>query len=359
MIGVGRRAGRLVRAGGLPGAILYKWEPPVPYVPRQFLEISIFLYPSVEDAKNRVRWGGSGFLLGVLSEANPSAVHLYAVTNHHVALGAPVVRLMNENGNAEIHDGVASDWIEHPDGDDLAIRPLGAVAERSYTFIGVLPDSLLAQSDLTEYGVGPGDECLMMGRYINHAGTQFDRSAIRFGNLAMLPEPIWQKDRSFDQESFLVDMRSVSGFSGSPVFVYYEQSGPREPIPKSSTPNLGALFGKPWSGLLGKTWLLGVNWGNLPVWEEMKDTHGVSLGRVRINSSMACVVPAWKLVELLEVDEVVKPKKEAEKKLAERSEHDAVLDVSSGDEFERFESLARKIITVPKAEIDEKRKERS
>jgi hypothetical protein len=333
----------------VPGAILYKSEPPVPFVPRSFLDITIFLYPSLEDAQARVRWGGSGFLLGVLSAANPSAVHLYAVTNQHVSCGAPVVRLTDKHGEVELHDGAASDWIDHPNGDDLAIRPLGTLAERRYAFLGL--DSLLAPSDLTEYGVGPGDDCLMMGRYVNHQGAQFDRAAVRFGNISMLPEAIRQQERSFDQESFLVDMRSVSGFSGSPVFVYYEQTGPRAPIPKDVVDKFSAAVEQDWSGLLGKTWLLGVNWGNLPVWEDMKDEHGSSRGRVRINSSMACVVPAWKITDLLEVDEVVKPKNETEKKLAERGEGDAVLDASSDSEFDRFENLARKIIAVPKADI--------
>jgi len=54
----------------------------------------------------------------------------------------------------------------------------------------------------------------MVGRYINQELRQFDRPVARFGNLAMLPEPIHQRERSFEQESFLVDMRSQAGFSG-------------------------------------------------------------------------------------------------------------------------------------------------
>src|SRR5205814_1548496 len=152
--------------------------------------------------------------------------------------------LTNEHGDVELHDGAASDWIEHPDGDDLAIRPLGVVAERRYFFADT--DHLLARSDLSEYGVGPGDECMMIGRYINHAGEQFDRSAIRFGNIAMLPEPIRQQERSFEQESFLVDMRSVAGFSGSVVWAYYESSGPREPIQKDADDVLKQALTKQW-----------------------------------------------------------------------------------------------------------------
>ncbi len=170
----------------------------------------------------------------------------------------------------------------------------------------------------------------MVGRYINQEHRQFDRPVARFGNLAMLPEPIHQRERSFEQESFLVDMRSQAGFSGSPVFVYYEEPGwrflppleePPEPpeLPESAEPaerinhanervewsaaRTKALQERPVghhvSGVVSKTWLLGIDWGHLPVWDDVFDLHGRAGGRMRVDSGMAAVVPAWKLIELL------------------------------------------------------------
>jgi hypothetical protein len=349
-----RRAGHLVPAQGLPGSILYRWEPPVPFVPRAFLDGIVFLYPSVAAAQAREKWGGSGFLLGIPSEVNDHIVHLYAVTADHVRTGAPVVRLVSESGDVELHDAPAADWLPHPDGDDVAILPLGSIPERRYTYS--TPGHFISPEDLSEYGVGPGDECMMVGRYVNHEGEQFDRPIVRFGNLAMMPELISQPERAFDQASFLVDMRSVWGFSGSPVFVYYENTGPRVPIRKTEKPSLDAIFENDWSGLMSKSWLLGVNWGNLPVWTDMTDSHG-SKSRVRVNSTAACVVPAWRLNELLAQEEIVKSKKEAERKLAEMKDEGAVLDALGEDEFERFENLARQVIRVPKSDINEQKKD--
>jgi hypothetical protein len=122
-----RQPARLVRAKGLPGAILWRWEPPVPYLPPIINETAVFLYRSVKDAEERVKWGGSGFLVAVASEANPSQEHVYAVSNEHVSTPCPVIRLTNNAGEIEIVPGTNSDWIEHQDGDDLAVRPLGAV----------------------------------------------------------------------------------------------------------------------------------------------------------------------------------------------------------------------------------------
>ena len=199
---------------------------PMPHLPRSITDAAIFLYPTEEDAAKRVGWGGSGFLVGIPLEADPTQAHLYAVSNDHVTQRASVIRVEKMNGNVEIIAGDPSDWIEHPDGDDIAVRPLGTapvliqqirdqrIPVDGYCFFDA--DRLISPDDFG-WGAGPsiGDECLMVGRYINHDDQQFDRGVVRFGNLAMFPESIRQHGRAFDQEGFLVDMRSVSGFSGS------------------------------------------------------------------------------------------------------------------------------------------------
>ena len=193
----------------------------MPFVFSGLLGSSIFLYGSERDAGEGANWGGSGVLVGIQSEANPSRTHLYAVSNDHVIHTCPVIRLVRVDGDPYVLPGTDADWCSHPDGDDIAIRSLGAVASREYWWVP--DDLLLSQADLDPedrpYQIGPGDECLMVGRYINRELRQFDRPVVRFGNLAMLSEQVYLDNRSFDQESFLVDMRSHAGFSGSPVFV--------------------------------------------------------------------------------------------------------------------------------------------
>jgi hypothetical protein len=397
------RPGYFVSGKSLPGAVFWRWEPPVPYVPPYVLGSSIFLYGSERDATEGANWGGSGVLVGIPSEANPSRVHLYAVTNDHVVDGCPVVRLVNRAGEAHVLSGTQSDWHFHPDGDDIAVRPFGAVVERDCWYV---PDEkLLAQGDLSpeEFPdqISPGDDCAMIGRYINQEFRQFDQPVVRFGNLAMLPELIYQEERSFEQESFLVDMRSHSGFSGSPVFVYYEAEGwrflppePEEPvlpdIPEEADPeadfavrqeamqkiieahreraelhsaHYNALRkrgeGRDTSGVMGKTWLLGLDWGHLPVWADVYDASKQKSGRMRVSTGMAGVVPAWKLRDLLNEKEVAMARDKTEKKLSEIDEGAAVLDASKPDEFAEFEDLARKLVQVPKRELDEKRKDES
>lgn len=115
--------------------------------------------------------------------------------------------------------------------------------------------------------------------------------AVRFGNIAMMPyEPVRHPSREIMVESFLVEARSLPGFSSSPVFVHI--------LPMSLRPGQGISEGY---GL----WLLGVDWGHFPVKAIVKDKsgHAVCDGLwVEYNAGMVSVVPMWKLTELLDSD---------------------------------------------------------
>jgi hypothetical protein len=102
---------------------------------------------------------------------------------------------------------------------------------------------------------------------------------------------------------------------------------------------------------MGKTWLLGIEWGHLPVWDDVFDGNR-KIGRMQVSTGMAAVVPAWKLRNLLDKKEVEMARDKTEKKLA-------VLDTAGTDEFAEFEDLTRKLVQVPKREFDKKQKEES
>ena len=109
---------------------------------------------------------------------------------------------------------------------------------------------------------------------------------------------------------------------------------------------------------MGKRWLLGIDWGHLPVWDDVFDGNQKS-GRMRVSTGMAGVVPAWKLRDLLNKEGILMARDKVEKQLSERDEGAAILDVSKEDEFGQFEDLTRKLVQVPKRELDEKRNEES
>ena len=232
-------------------------------------------------------------------------VHLYAVTNDHVRLSAPVIRYRDE----EPLDSV-SDWISHPDGDDVAIRPLGFFPARERSYVD--SDLILERLGVTVADIALGDDCLMIGRFIAPNGEQRAQPVARFGNLSMFPEPIYQESRAFQQESFLVDMRSLCGFSGSPVFLYWVKPGVMSVL---IPPRPEDLANAPRRDLMGERWLLGVDWGHMPLTQPVLDEGclPVSEGwRIKSNTGMAAVVPAWKLLDLLNLEEVMEAREQSE-----------------------------------------------
>lgn len=100
-------------------------------------------------------------------------------------------------------------------------------------------------------------------------------------------------DDGSEQESFLVEAKSISGYSGSPVFVY---------IP----PFDGFTGGRASVSMARGPWLLGVDHCHLFMKEPLRDAAGQVLGRsfVRSNTGMMGVVPAWRLQEMFSLPDM-------------------------------------------------------
>jgi hypothetical protein len=201
------------------GQPFYVWKKPVPRIPDDTLDSVIYLYPSVADAESGEKVGGTGFLVGIPSEVHEGVTYQYAVTNSHVIRegNSPVIRLNTQDGATDVLELSRDDWVHHQYGDDLAVCPLEFSLD-THKFSLLARDWFLTKEEMDEYDIGPGDDVFMAGRFVQHEGRQRNTPVVRFGNLSMMPyEPVTNM-RGIKQESFIVEMRSLSGFSGSPVF---------------------------------------------------------------------------------------------------------------------------------------------
>jgi len=176
----------------------------------------------------------------------------------------------------------------------------------------ISPGMLLRRYEIDAFRIGPGDDVFVVGRFINSQGKVRNIPSVRFGNIAQMPhEPIEQKRvfGEFQQESFLVEARSISGFSGSPVFlILHAASSRQEPGFRLHTD----VFR-----------LLGIQWGYIQDWESVRDSTGkrVDTGlQVRLNTGMMGVVPAWKLGDLFRSDPLMEHKRKTEEEY-ERISH--------------------------------------
>ncbi|MEQ1618665.1 MAG: hypothetical protein ABL883_10020 [Terricaulis sp.] len=257
----------------------------MPRIPDSLMEGIAFLYPTADLAHKRERLGGTAFLVGREivggEEAFGQAVYLpYLVSNRHVVFeGSACVASVNRRDGSPPHvcEIDQNEWVAHPEHDlaaacayghiDLAVHRISHIREARFLTPKIMEDSEL----------GVGDEAFMVGRFVNLQGSSGDnRPAARFGTLSMMIENIPTTGpigAPVKQESFAVEMRSRTGFSGSPVIVYRTAATVLRPVPDE------------YAGFFA---LLGVNWGYI------KDETGE-------NSFINGVIPAWRISELLDL----------------------------------------------------------
>jgi len=174
---------------------------------------------------------------------------------------------------------------------------------------GLPIECLVSKEFVAEHGAGIGDEVMMIGRFINREGIQYNSPTARFGHIAqMAGDPI-----DAQEEAILCEVRSIGGYSGSPVFV----------VPNRS-------YGRPGKRLPeDRVIILGVDFCHINDFADARDEGGRRMPHIRVpvNTGMAGVVPAWKLYELLMCQELVDQRTAVDTREANRREApDAVTD---------------------------------
>lgn len=234
---------------------------------------TVFLYPSRAAALNHDRIGGTGFFVGRKNRLVENNWVPYLVSNTHVINGgASVARFNRQDGSTAIIELHPSDWIPHPTADVAAVCIMGVGDWRAEDVTYSPEEDFITPAKIEQWRIGVGDEVFMVGRFLNHQGKNLIRPAARFGSISMMQEDIWNSALGHEEESIAVEMRSRTGFSGSPVKVY-----------RNGATNISMFHPVDW--LYG---LLGVNWGYI----YDKDT--------KENSWLNGVVPAWKISEVLD-----------------------------------------------------------
>ena len=279
-----------------------------------FLDCVFYIYDSQQAAMANKRVGGSGFLAAVRFEENPLQFEIYAVTAAHVLKGLlqnggnPFLRMnMRCEQKIEVIETPATAWVKHPNADDIAVCPL-RISTMRLKSLCVETDRFLTKVTIEDEDIGIGDEVFMVGRFAHHSGDETQNiPALRFGNIAMMDrQPIHRED-GIIQESFLVECRSIPGYSGSPVFAYKRNF---EEQPRVS----------PFQGYSKGWWLLGVDWCHLQdtgyVREKKAGKETTRKSFVEVSTGMAGVIPAWKILEVFSTEELVKQRQTKDKAIS-------------------------------------------
>lgn len=267
--------------------------------------------------------------------------------------GKVILWLNRNNGKAASVESPVDAWWRHPTDDtvDVAVLPeLPPLAEFDQ---GPIPTRGFATpAFVEEFAIGIGDDLVIPGLFAPHSGTERNLPVVRQGYLAAMPqEPVTTE---FGQiRAYLAEVRSIGGVSGSPVLfrndlwrVVYERNEQPE-YERAGWLLLGLMHGHFDLGVPGSLF-----------------SYGIS--RDVVNMGIGIVVPAQHILDVLlqpELDAMRKNKATDARavatadflKLTEDVAEPAEPASDSTSEFQAFEDLARKIVNVPKPEIDELR----
>jgi hypothetical protein len=244
-----------------------------------------------EDSPDQPTYLGTGFFVQIMyADPDHFTVGLrFLVTARHVAAGkpgspgtgikdlrAPFAEYTNLFSEAFKVSLTGVRWHYHDDESvDLAICHLpldsrGTLALSEETFL---------KDDFSELGIGIGDETFSISLFGFEGESRSPVPIVRVGNIAMLP-PHKVRSEYGEVHGHLIEARSLSGFSGAPVFVR-ETVRFLDVTKPASEPKLFAT---------GSMRLLGVMHGH---WE----LGGLNKG---VNTGVAIVVPSAKLAELFD-----------------------------------------------------------
>lgn len=286
------------RLGGVKRYSAYKpadWDMRIPH---NILNCVCFLGIRLSGGENAGKFMslGTGFFVGLRQD---DWDFLYLVTAKHVLNeavrggGSLEARLNKENGEFDYIKLQSPDhWIRwQDDAVDVALLPI--VVDYTVFKYEALPLEMLATNAmLTEHAIGLGDDLFTVGLFTLRTGKQRNLPIIRTGVISALPdenEPLTEKGKPY--HAYLAEMRSISGLSGSPVFVFIDNS-------RTVDPKLPA----------GRDWLyfcLGLIRGHWYLERDLSDdvvTPDAALGSnpgETLNVGIAVVMPSQYIVEIL------------------------------------------------------------
>ena len=263
--------------------------------------------------KETPQYAGSGFVVAV-----PGALGnaLYVVTAKHLAERmecCPIIMgFSHRDGSKALVEADDVHWYAHPteaDAVDVAVTPFAPI-QRDLLDIEPIPEHLFGSDEsMRKASVGVGDEITAIGMFTRFSSEDRHQPIVRTGHLAMLPTlriPV----KNFQlMEAYVAE---IEGLSGSPVWVRptadFNASQKDEGEEKPSVPLNGdtdTIF----LGLLHGRW-------------EIADRamQGLSAQYTKnMTSGMSIIVPAHKILEVINQPELAAIRKKNEEKPAKKT----------------------------------------
>ena len=225
-----------------------------------------------------------------------------------------LLRINKTDGTSENYPADEIIWYYHPDSNvDIAVIPcyIGQHGKkRIYEVSYFTENTIVADSHIKHGYIGNGDQCYTIGLFRFHSGRKRNLPVVHTGNIALLPSdekiPVidWDDPKNIRYiEAYLVQSQSLEGLSGSPVLVRYTIDIPLD-IPKDCVLPEGERIRTRLPTVILR--LLGLWHGS---WKAPpSELYGIEEGKT-VPVGMGIVIPASKIIEVLEMPDLVEKEK--------------------------------------------------
>jgi hypothetical protein len=249
-------------------------------------------------------------------------------TNLFARLNAPDGKTID----VDLPDG--DKWCRHPTRiptTDIAVLPWPAPEAAYHAGYRWVPRSMYFSesylSDSPIQGLGIGDELAALGLFSTYSGDEQNEPIARTGNIALIPRGLVSTNATMGRmRIYLIELRSIEGMSGSPVFARHR-----------------AMIGDQHTSIS----LMGVLLGHY--------NQGIDASAgLAVNKGIGMVAPASSLAEVLDQEVLVTKRKKAEqekKKRESEAQFDRVEEEYTREDFERdLTKVTRRLGDEPEKE---------
>ena len=254
--------------------------------------VTFLLY---KNKKEQTILAGTGFFISYKIDEKMSFGFL--VTAKHVIVGIRqrsidgivILRMNDRQGGTRMVKIHVDEWIEHPTDSSVDIMVVPVQPQLDiYDFL-YLPSPMIATDEvIKKHSIGLGEDLFITGLFANHYGKKRNVPIVRVGNIASMPEEKVDTRDFGSIEAYLIEARSIGGLSGSPVFVNLD------PLRAGNL-----MFTN--KGVKGSVlYLLGIVHGHWDMIESESDGLIQDIDGGRVNMGIAIVIPAAKILEVLE-----------------------------------------------------------
>ncbi len=274
------------------------------FLPDDFRKCVIFVGYQIAD-ESYVKLG-TAFLVSVPSEREGQNF-IYIVTAKHIIakirqMGLDKVWLrVNTHENFKWVDSDISHWDSHPDDYNLDVSVAMALFPPDKFDYKTISINIGVTSEvIAEQMIGVGEDVFLTGLFSKHTGTKKNVPILRTGAISLLADPkemVEVKIMGINCliEAHLIEARSIGGLSGSPVFVHLGNFRPRGTKPTNTN-----IF---WLGLMHGHWDID------PRPDEYEEDNTSLEHRERVNMGIAIVIPASKIIEVINLPKFVDARK--------------------------------------------------